>query len=214
MVSVTYREGDCWSVVELDEFSIAGVRPEEQYDIDTHDGEGTGDNQYQITVDGRFGKETYEAVVLFQKQQGLVPDGIVGPKTWTKLYAPERPCDMPRKTALALGATEREANFVAKVAFQESRCHLHQVVDRPSTRDYSWGPYGVNYYGSLMARVSTYGKPEENIRSWKSATLIMLTMGRRTGWCHWIKNPGGGQFYCSGGSRYQAGDQPPVVEAP
>ena len=51
MVSVTYREGDCWPVVELDEFSIAGVRPEVQYDIDTHDGEGTGDNQYQITVE-------------------------------------------------------------------------------------------------------------------------------------------------------------------
>lgn len=54
-VAVTYREGDCWSVAELDEFSIAGVRPHVQYDIDTCDGEadapGACDNTYCITVE-------------------------------------------------------------------------------------------------------------------------------------------------------------------
>ena len=39
-VAVTYREGDCWSVAELDEFSVAGIRPHVQYDIDTCDGFG------------------------------------------------------------------------------------------------------------------------------------------------------------------------------
>lgn len=47
-VTVTYREGDCWSVAELDEFSIAGVRPHVQYD--TCSGEA-GDNTYYITVE-------------------------------------------------------------------------------------------------------------------------------------------------------------------
>lgn len=55
MIPVTYREGDCWSVVELEEFSVAGIRPHVQYDIDTcdseADGPGEGGNTYCITVE-------------------------------------------------------------------------------------------------------------------------------------------------------------------
>jgi lysozyme len=38
-----------------------------------------------IRVDGIFGSKTEEAVKRFQAKSGLVPDGIVGPKTWDKL---------------------------------------------------------------------------------------------------------------------------------
>jgi peptidoglycan hydrolase-like protein with peptidoglycan-binding domain len=37
-------------------------------------------------VDGIFGKATKAAVVEFQKTNGLAADGIVGPKTWDKLF--------------------------------------------------------------------------------------------------------------------------------
>ena len=37
--------------------------------------------------DGIFGKLTQEAVKQFQKEHGLAPDGIVGPKTWSILLA-------------------------------------------------------------------------------------------------------------------------------
>ncbi|WP_196002022.1 N-acetylmuramoyl-L-alanine amidase [Clostridium sp. 1001271B_151109_B4] len=33
-------------------------------------------------ADGAFGDETYEAVVNFQKANGLEPDGVIGKKTW------------------------------------------------------------------------------------------------------------------------------------
>ena len=36
-------------------------------------------------VDGIFGSQTSYAVVKFQRHHGLVSDGIVGPKTWSKL---------------------------------------------------------------------------------------------------------------------------------
>lgn len=168
--------------------------------------------RYKITVDGQFGAETEEAVIMFQRQQDLEPDGIVGGKTWKKILDPDRPCVIPKRVALALGATEREANYIALIAWRESRCHLHQMVDRPRTRDYSWGPYGVNYYGKLMdAQLVRYGPPVNNITSWRWATEHALAAGRRDGWCHWYKSPT--QFYCRG-PLYGPGDPPPSVEAP
>lgn len=39
-----------------------------------------------IKVDGWFGVATRRAVISFQKENGLVPDGVVGVKTWAKLF--------------------------------------------------------------------------------------------------------------------------------
>jgi peptidoglycan hydrolase-like protein with peptidoglycan-binding domain len=36
-------------------------------------------------VDGKFGQETLQAVVAFQKAQGMTADGVVGQKTWLAL---------------------------------------------------------------------------------------------------------------------------------
>lgn len=38
-----------------------------------------------VAVDGKFGNETKNAVIRFQKLTGLVPDGCVGLNTWKKL---------------------------------------------------------------------------------------------------------------------------------
>jgi g-D-glutamyl-meso-diaminopimelate peptidase len=34
-------------------------------------------------VDGRFGSQTRQAVIAFQRNNGLTPDGVVGPATWS-----------------------------------------------------------------------------------------------------------------------------------
>lgn len=40
-------------------------------------------------ADGKFGNETKKAVKAFQKDNGLIADGIVGPLTWGKLLDKE-----------------------------------------------------------------------------------------------------------------------------
>lgn len=42
---------------------------------------------YTLVIDGVFGKRTDEAVKDYQSKNDLVVDGIVGPKTWTKLFS-------------------------------------------------------------------------------------------------------------------------------
>ncbi|MFL4214760.1 peptidoglycan-binding protein [Enterobacter mori] len=39
----------------------------------------------KLVEDGAFGKNTYNAVKIFQRHNGLNDDGIVGPQTWRKL---------------------------------------------------------------------------------------------------------------------------------
>lgn len=41
---------------------------------------------YRVNVDGIFGPKTKQAVIDYQRANGLTCDGIIGPKTWAKLY--------------------------------------------------------------------------------------------------------------------------------
>ena len=36
-------------------------------------------------IDGIFGSGTYNAVIKYQKDKGLIADGIIGKNTWKKL---------------------------------------------------------------------------------------------------------------------------------
>jgi hypothetical protein len=41
-----------------------------------------------LIVDGFFGPHTHQLITVFQQEKHLNPDGIVGPKTWSALWAP------------------------------------------------------------------------------------------------------------------------------
>lgn len=45
---------------------------------------------FNVFISNYFGKDTHEAVKQFQANNNLVVDGIVGPKTWSKLIAAQQ----------------------------------------------------------------------------------------------------------------------------
>ena len=67
-----------------------------------------------VAVDGIFGPRTQEAVIAFQRFEGLPQDGIVGPQTWNALYnraitlirEPELPLSQFPGEVLSLGDTD------------------------------------------------------------------------------------------------------------
>jgi peptidoglycan hydrolase-like protein with peptidoglycan-binding domain len=48
-----------------------------------------------VVPDGNFGPKTEAAMRAFQRANGLLPDGIAGPKTWILLDKVEAPVPVP-----------------------------------------------------------------------------------------------------------------------
>lgn len=71
---VVLRKGDTGEEVELVQFWLSELA---QFSSTLPD----------LTVDGTFGAATQRAVTIFQQEQGLTADGIVGQATWEALYA-------------------------------------------------------------------------------------------------------------------------------
>lgn len=93
---------------------------------------------YYDAIDGIFGPLTHEAIILFQEDKGLTPDGIVGPKTLHHLpYLEELRKDMSQRDLLYLAQTitgeARGETFKGQVAV--AAVVLNRVKDQrfPST---------------------------------------------------------------------------------
>lgn len=94
--------------------------------------------------------------------------------------------DVAKLAILSQGGTASEAQFAASVCPRESHCQLDVWNYNRSTRDDSWGPWQINYYGNLRAdRVALIGPPETNVESWERAARNFLTFLRAYGRCHW-----------------------------
>lgn len=83
---------------------------------------------YEVAVDGTFSVVTEAAVVHFQERFFLLPDGIVGTRTWLALYK-GAPIDMP--------VLRRDSYGRAVKAMQETLRHLSCYAGRPD------GDFGI-----------------------------------------------------------------------
>jgi hypothetical protein len=168
-------------------------------------------NSYAVPISGTFEARTDKAVRHFQKASGLEPDGVVGSATWKVLdnlyyranpaspsWTPAAPPgnpgvvvpgDGPEAASAALvaaGGDASEVNFGVLVCERESHCRLGAVNQNSATRDNSWGPWQINYFGNLMnARSSSIGAPATNTSSWVRAAQNFLKFMRAAGRCPW-----------------------------
>ncbi|MBP2017040.1 N-acetylmuramoyl-L-alanine amidase [Symbiobacterium terraclitae] len=78
---------------------------------------------YTGAVDCIYGRQTYAAVTLFQKRNGLTVDGVVGPETWAALgYWGGAPGGAATaQTTAAAGSREGERDLLARVVSAEAR---------------------------------------------------------------------------------------------
>jgi len=82
-----------------------------------------------IAKDGLFGQETYKAVVRFQKERGLDPDGIVGDLTWSALGQ-----SLPEPPDTASAASETSEAAWLEVAELELGVHEDSLPDAHNQR--------------------------------------------------------------------------------
>ena len=72
---------------------------------------------YEGNIDGIYGSQTEKAVIQFQKQMGLTPDGIVGPKTLSAMGLG----DVPSGVTGIGGYSANEVALLARITSAESR---------------------------------------------------------------------------------------------
>lgn len=70
---------------------------------------------YSLKIDGDFGRKTDIAVKDFQERESLVPDGIVGSKTWKALFPCEVTQEDLRRAASNLGVDVATIKAVMEV---------------------------------------------------------------------------------------------------
>ena len=100
-------------------------------------------------ADGKYGRDTAEAVYTFQKKNGLVRDGVAGAATLSKLYSATATGSAPAATAApgnAAPSTLRKGD--ANAAVKEMQARLIQMGYLSGEAD---GQFGVQTYRALMA---------------------------------------------------------------
>ncbi|MFG3601421.1 L,D-transpeptidase family protein [Micromonospora chersina] len=89
-------------------------------------------------VDGIFGPSTHHAVVAFQKVNGLVRDGIVGPRTWAALDRPVVP--RPKYTHSGYSV---EADLARQVVYLAKGGAVVRILDASSGKASTPTPTGT-----------------------------------------------------------------------
>ncbi|MDO4286750.1 MAG: peptidoglycan-binding protein [Eubacteriales bacterium] len=116
-----------------------------------------------IEIDGFFGPLTRDAVIAFQRDAGLTPDGIVGPNTWNALIAAYEQIaatlqdtgnvSLPPTSTLVLGS---QSNDVSRLQQNLNRLSaFYPEINRiPQT-----GYFGEQTRNAVLAFQQIFGEP-------------------------------------------------------
>lgn len=151
---------------------------------------------YRGPVDGLYGSQTQQSVVQFQLNNGLVPDGVVGPKTWEALGFPPAPAFTPpaEPVEVSRGVTNRDSVYLlARVIEGEAADEPFEgkvavgavIMNRMRSAAFPHSLAGVIYQPHAFESVSNgqYNRPVSQ-ESLRAALLAM------SGW-----DPTGGSLY-------------------
>ena len=123
--------------------------------------------KYDIgTANGVFGSETRNAIIAFQKVNGLERDGVVGPKTRAKLARPLTPTPRYKRKGISL-----EANLDKQVllVFSEGKIRLIVNISSGSERKYT-----VEDVTAVAHTPHGYFHLQRYIPGWRKSRLGML----------------------------------------
>jgi len=122
---------------------------------------------YDIVVDGVFGKNTLAAVKSFQTSMKLTADGIVGPNTWRELFGVAtskstgnpgmgKETTTPAKTDTSFGLPAKTgSNITSKFGMRDGKLHKGIDIGWGVSKDVYASRDGVVVYASLA---SGYGR--------------------------------------------------------
>jgi hypothetical protein len=123
--------------------------------------------KYDIgTANGVFGSETRNAVMAFQKVNGLERDGVVGPKTRAKLSRPLTPTPRYKRKGISL-----EANLAKQVLLIYSDGKIRLIVNISSG---SGRKYTVDGVTALARTPRGYFHLQRYVSGWRKSRLGML----------------------------------------
>ena len=120
-----------------------------------------------LTVDYKFGPLTHEAVCTFQREQGLVADGIVEPKTWQALLDYHKVEQTPAFSDLYKGkltASKRRIDDIVIhcTATRDGRAMSVEDIRRIHVRDNHWADIGYHYVILLDGTINS-GRPVDQV---------------------------------------------------
>ncbi|WP_027717978.1 spore cortex-lytic enzyme [Desulfovirgula thermocuniculi] len=153
---------------------------------------------YAGPVDGFYGSLTQQAVVDFQLQNGLVPDGVVGPETWAALGFAAAPPAAPAEAAVSRGLSNRdEVYLLARVIEGEAADEPFEgkvavgavILNRTRSAAFPHTLAGVIFQPHAFESVANgqYNRPvsEESLR----AALLAMSGWDPTGGAIYFWNP-------------------------
>jgi peptidoglycan hydrolase-like protein with peptidoglycan-binding domain len=104
----------------------------------------------RVELDGIFGAGTEAALRQFQRDHGLVPDGIAGPRTWASLETPAPAARSP--AALARGAPEVAATAAGTID------EIVQMAGSSEIARFRWRDRSVAPRGYIKGMALVYGR--------------------------------------------------------